>query len=62
LKIADFGLSRKFRDEGKYTNKMVTLWYRAPELLLGVTDYDCSVDVWSVGYVELFIFYFSPIY
>lgn len=35
VKIADFGLARLDSKQGKYTNKVVTLWYRAPELLLG---------------------------
>ena len=51
LKLADFGLARKMRDDGKYTNRVVTLWYRAPELLLGAKDYGPAVDMWSVGYV-----------
>lgn len=49
LKLADFGLARKMRDDGKYTNRVVTLWYRAPELLLGAKDYGPAVDMWSVG-------------
>ena len=32
-----------------FTNKVVTLWYRPPELLLGDTDYDETVDIWSAG-------------
>lgn len=51
LKIADFGLARTFYP-GKdihYTSKVVTLWYRAPELLLGMTTYSAAVDMWSVG-------------
>jgi serine/threonine protein kinase len=37
IKIADFGLARAFSIPTKpYTNEVVTLWYRAPELLLGV--------------------------
>ena len=32
-----------------FTNKVVTLWYRPPELLLGETDYDEKVDIWSAG-------------
>lgn len=61
LKIADFGLSRFWNDvaakAGRYTNKVVTLWYRSPELLLGSTSYDFSVDVWSVGciFAELLV-------
>lgn len=53
LKIADFGLSRFWNEvnakAGRYTNKVVTLWYRSPELLLGSTSYDFSLDVWSIG-------------
>ena len=51
VKIADFGLARTIDPSRKlnYTVKVVTLWYRAPELLLGLTNYDFSVDVWSVG-------------
>jgi serine/threonine protein kinase len=54
VKIADFGLARKFRagkrgEKPHYTPNVVTLWYRAPELLLGVSQYDHKIDVWSVG-------------
>jgi len=49
LKLADFGLARQFDDPIKpYTPKVVTLWYRAPELLLGAQDYTPAVDMWSV--------------
>ncbi|KAK6103138.1 Protein kinase domain family protein [Brugia pahangi] len=50
LKIGDFGLSREFGDPLKpYTPIVVTLWYRAPELLLGVKEYSTAVDMWSCG-------------
>jgi serine/threonine protein kinase len=51
LKIADFGLARVFfpSQEYHYTNRVVTLWYRAPELLLGVTNYNSKIDLWSIG-------------
>eukprot|EP01125_Pyxidicula_operculata_P007410 TRINITY_DN251_c1_g2_i1.p1 TRINITY_DN251_c1_g2~~TRINITY_DN251_c1_g2_i1.p1 ORF type:complete len:840 (+),score=194.96 TRINITY_DN251_c1_g2_i1:24-2543(+) len=56
LKLADFGLSRKKNDQfsdddstSKYTNKVVTLWYRPPELLLGSENYGVEVDIWSAG-------------
>lgn len=51
LKVADFGLAN-FCTAGKrqpLTSRVVTLWYRPPELLLGSTDYGPSVDIWSVG-------------
>lgn len=50
IKIADFGLARLFGDPLKdMTALVVTLWYRAPELLLGTSIYDTAVDMWSVG-------------
>ena len=49
VKIADFGLARIHNMERKYTNEVVTLWYRAPELLLGSQNYDTQIDMWSVG-------------
>ncbi|CAL0328711.1 unnamed protein product [Lupinus luteus] len=50
LKIADLGLARAFTVPiKKYTHEILTLWYRAPEVLLGATHYSMAVDVWSVG-------------
>lgn len=50
LKIADFGMARYVGDPPpKLTQLVVTLWYRAPELLLGTKTYDAAVDMWSVG-------------
>ncbi len=50
LKLADFGLARAFTVPLRtYTHEVVTLWYRAPEILLGAKQYSCPVDVWSVG-------------
>ena len=51
LKLADFGLARTFLDGGggKMTNRVITLWYRPPELLLGAETYGPAVDVWSAG-------------
>ena len=50
LKVGDFGLAREYGSPLKaYTSIVVTLWYRAPELLLGVKEYSTPIDVWSVG-------------
>jgi len=50
LKICDFGLARQYGEPLKpYTQLVVTLWYRAPELLLGQRKYSTPVDVWSCG-------------
>jgi len=50
LKLADFGLARAFGVPLRtYTHEVVTLWYRAPEILLGGKQYSTGVDMWSVG-------------
>lgn len=50
IKVADFGLGRSFGIPVRiYTHEIVTLWYRAPEVLLGSSRYSCPVDVWSIG-------------
>nr|GEV65038.1 probable serine/threonine-protein kinase At1g54610 [Tanacetum cinerariifolium] len=54
MKIGDFGLANfcnVARERRPLTSKVVTLWYRPPELLLGSTDYEASVDLWSIGCV-----------
>ncbi|KAJ1558223.1 Cyclin-dependent kinase 11B [Cladochytrium tenue] len=50
MKVADFGLARRVGDPpGQVTQLVVTLWYRAPELLLGATEYTSAIDMWSIG-------------
>lgn len=63
LKLADFGLARELTYHGSmdgntsggggagplFSNKVITLWYRPPELLLGDCQYGLSIDMWSVG-------------
>lgn len=63
LKLADFGLARYFKElimdfmDGRafaipvrsYTHEVVTLWYRAPDVLMGSKKYSTEVDIWSVG-------------
>ncbi|KAI8986665.1 kinase-like domain-containing protein [Trametes punicea] len=73
LKIADFGLARAFDPtivrrkedvrgrERKYTNCVVTRWYRPPELLLGARQYGGEVDMWGVGCVLGEMFFRKPI-
>jgi cell division cycle 2-like protein len=52
MKIADFGLARPYGSPLRpYTHVVVTLWYRAPELLLGTKTYTPAIDTWSVGCV-----------
>lgn len=50
MKVADFGLATTFGDPAvDLTRTVVTLWYRAPEILLSASKYDSAVDMWSVG-------------
>lgn len=50
IKLADFGMARYFGDPPpKLTQLVVTLWYRAPELLLGAEKYGPEIDMWSIG-------------
>ncbi|KAG9439895.1 hypothetical protein H6P81_020060 [Aristolochia fimbriata] len=63
LKIADFGLANYFNPQQKrpLTCRVVTLWYRAPELLLGATDYGVGIDLWSAGCLLAEMFSGRPI-
>ncbi|KAL3845395.1 hypothetical protein ACJIZ3_002798 [Penstemon smallii] len=63
LKIADFGLGAFFNPQKKrpLTSRVVTLWYRAPELLLASTDYGVGIDLWSVGCLMAEMFEGRPI-
>ncbi|KAK6435899.1 serine/threonine protein kinase, CMGC, CDC2/CDK subfamily [Oleoguttula sp. CCFEE 5521] len=58
LKLADFGLARFYQKRQKqdYTNRVITIWYRSPELLLGETQYGAAVDIWSAACVLAEIF------
>ena len=55
VKLCDFGLARFIETSGNVktntnmTTRVVTRWYRAPELLLGDTHYKDKIDIWSVG-------------
>ncbi|RKP25934.1 kinase-like domain-containing protein [Syncephalis pseudoplumigaleata] len=55
LKLTDFGLARWYRPDQPidYTNRVVTLWYRPPELLLGETKYGPEIDLWGAGCILL---------
>ncbi|XP_050380152.1 cyclin-dependent kinase C-2 C-like [Argentina anserina] len=63
LKLADFGLANVVNSKSKQplTSRVVTLWYRPPELLMGATEYGVSVDLWSVGCVLAELFLGKPI-
>jgi CTD kinase subunit alpha len=59
VKIADFGLAKQLVSDKNacLTNRVVTIWYRPPEVLLGSTSYGPEVDIWGIGCIfgELFL-------
>ncbi|KAG6751021.1 hypothetical protein POTOM_045538 [Populus tomentosa] len=63
LKIADFGLATFYHPDQSQplTSRVVTLWYRAPELLLGATEYGPAIDLWSAGCILAELFAGKPI-
>ncbi|XP_010252406.1 PREDICTED: probable serine/threonine-protein kinase At1g09600 isoform X2 [Nelumbo nucifera] len=63
LKIGDFGLATFINPDKKQplTSRVVTLWYRPPELLLGATEYGVAVDLWSTGCILAELFAGKPI-
>ncbi|KAI3963071.1 hypothetical protein MKW92_040809 [Papaver armeniacum] len=63
LRIADFGLATTFtpNQTQPLTSRVVTLWYRPPELLLGTTEYGVAVDLWSSGCILAELFAGKPI-
>jgi cell division cycle 2-like protein len=63
MKLCDFGMARQFGDPlRRYTQTVVTLWYRPPELLLGQEYYSTAVDMWSMGCVMAEILSREPLF
>ncbi|CAI5718983.1 unnamed protein product [Peronospora destructor] len=63
LKVCDFGLARKYGSPLRtYTQLVVTLWYRSPELLLGAKKYSTAVDMWSVGCIFAEMLLMKPLF
>jgi len=63
LKLADFGLARASGIPVKnYTNEVVTLWYRPPDVLLGSKNYTTSIDIWSVGCILAELHNMKPLF
>jgi len=63
IKIADFGLARTIGLPLKtYTHEVVTLWYRAPEVLLGAKIYSMAIDMWSIGAIFFEIAHKKPLF
>lgn len=63
LKVGDFGLAREYGSPLKnYTPIVVTLWYRAPELLLGTKEYSTPIDLWSVGCIFAELLTMKPLF
>lgn len=63
VKLCDFGLAREYASPLRpYTHLVVTLWYRAPELLLGCKTYSTGIDLWALGCIMAELLQFSPLF
>lgn len=63
LKLGDFGLARAFGiPVNTFSNEVVTLWYRAPDVLLGSRTYSTSIDMWSAGCILAEMFTGRPLF
>jgi len=63
LKIADFGLAKIFGSpDRRYSPQACTIWYRAPELLMGASSYGAAADMWSVGCILGEMFWMKPMF
>lgn len=63
LKLADFGLSRVIGiPVAGFSTEVVTLWYRAPDVLLGSSTYSTKIDMWSIGCIMAELYLLSPIF
>lgn len=63
LKLGDFGLARAFGiPVNTFSNEVVTLWYRAPDVLLGSRNYQTSIDIWSAGCIMAEMFTGRPLF
>ncbi|KAF9913281.1 negative regulator of the PHO system [Linnemannia zychae] len=63
LKLGDFGLARAFGiPVNTFSNEVVTLWYRAPDVLLGSKTYSTSIDIWSAGCIMAEMYLGKPLF
>lgn len=63
LKLGDFGLARAFGiPVNTFSNEVVTLWYRAPDVLLGSRSYNTSIDIWSAGCIMAEMYTGRPLF
>ncbi|KAK9322007.1 kinase-like domain-containing protein [Lipomyces orientalis] len=63
LKLGDFGLARAFGiPVNTFSNEVVTLWYRAPDVLLGSRTYSTSIDMWSAGCIMAEMYTGRPLF
>ncbi|CEP15525.1 hypothetical protein [Parasitella parasitica] len=63
LKLGDFGLARAYGiPVNTFSNEVVTLWYRAPDVLLGSRMYSTSIDIWSAGCIMAEMYTGRPLF
>ena len=62
VKLADFGLAKEIRSRPPFTDYVSTRWYRAPEILLGSTNYNSPIDIFAMGCIMAELFMRRPLF
>ena len=62
VKLADFGLAREIRSRPPFTDYVSTRWYRAPEVLLGILNYNSPIDIFAMGCIMCEMYLGKPIF
>mmetsp|Transcript_26233 Transcript_26233/g.25407 ORF Transcript_26233/g.25407 Transcript_26233/m.25407 type:complete len:96 (+) Transcript_26233:400-687(+) len=62
IKICDFGSAKILNDESKNTPYIVSRYYRAPELILALSDYTNKIDVWAIGCIIAELITLRPLF
>lgn len=62
LKLADFGTAKKMKHKPPYTYYVSTRWYRAPECILKMPDYNEKSDVWALGVIMAEFYKLKPVF
>eukprot|EP01062_Namystynia_karyoxenos_P057414 TRINITY_DN48451_c0_g1_i1.p1 TRINITY_DN48451_c0_g1~~TRINITY_DN48451_c0_g1_i1.p1 ORF type:complete len:397 (+),score=109.66 TRINITY_DN48451_c0_g1_i1:81-1193(+) len=62
LRLCDFGLARLYMPSNEHSREVATLWYRAPEIILGLVTYTPAIDIWSAGCIIAEMYNGGPLF
>lgn len=49
LRLIDWGLAEFYHKQKEYNVRVASRYFKGPELLVDLQDYDYSLDMWSLG-------------